>query len=223
MGFSTTESATCRDAADVVDGVVQSSHDTTVGRMGELDNIDRSSCGGYTDAESEEETTTEKLSEGGRQERCTFDDGADDEQAATDEHSPAPAPGIRKRANERQRAHSADGIHGRDIPGLHSHDPGPKFILIGRQDKHVAHETTIIPVLAGAEVGRCADDVELDHAFVERLRRLSRHCGLEGLVSHDRDFMEAPAVRRECGLECGLLDMVCGIGLSHGVVTHHRG
>jgi hypothetical protein len=159
--------------------------DTSVCRVGNFHNIHGSGSRRNVDTETEQETTTHELLDTLTLGCYTLDDGTNDDAKTSNPHAESSSECIGGGTNEWQRDNTTNLVHG-------SHDTSPdtsilsvvvaQEILVGEE---VIDQWTIVTVHRGAEKSDETSCVKLDGWSSEWLRRLLKHCLVEGLISFD--------------------------------------
>lgn len=108
---TTTGSSTGNQGADGPEDVVQTGRDTTMSRVGHLDDVGWAGRSDNADTETEEETTTHELADAVGADASSLNDNTDDDNKTCDEHAAASSPGINGGADERNGNNTADLIH----------------------------------------------------------------------------------------------------------------
>jgi hypothetical protein len=94
--------------------VVESSDDTTVGRVRDFNDICGTSSSGDGDTESEEEATGHELTNTGVRVTCELNNDTDDNDPSTNGHTGTATPGVNTGSNERNSDDGTNLIHGGD-------------------------------------------------------------------------------------------------------------
>ena len=132
--------------------VVETSNDTTVGRVCGLDNVQRSSGGNDRYTESKQQTTAHELPNSAATRLCgSLNDNTCTGNGTANNHAIPATPGIASRSDKGKSNNTADLIHRSDDtgPGTSRFDPVVGFESVVCK-KRVEHGT-IKPVASGAE------------------------------------------------------------------------
>lgn len=164
---------------------IQGGITSAVSRVGDLNDVHRSSSHDDRDTETKDETTGLELTDAGGVVCGGIDDGTDDNGDGANEHATLAAELVNTGTNEGQGNDRADLVHGSD-------DSCPDTVLTTAEKfleviagKQSVQQRTVVAVHGGAAEADQAAEVEDDAVFVEGLRRLLEHSLVEGLIALD--------------------------------------
>lgn len=190
-GDGGTGDTTGKDGTGEPEAVVETSQGTTVERMGDFDDVSWTGGGGDGDTETEEETTSEVLWERQGDFGSSLNDGTEDDDRATNEHSHLTAPGIDSWTDEWKSRHTTNLVHGGNVSSLDTNVVGIEILLVGRHDQEGTHEGSVVTVHGGAEEGEETAGVELDGGFGPwPWRFLGQSCGQILTTSDDLNISD---------------------------------
>lgn len=158
----TTSDTTGKDGTGEPEAVVETSQGTTVEWVGDFDDVGRTGRGSNGDTEAKEETTSEVLTKvlvdlGGG-----LNNGTEDDDRATDEHTHLTAPGIDSWTDEWKSRDTTNLVHGGDVSSLNTDVVGVEIVLVSRHDQKRTHKGTVVTVHGRAKESEETAGVELD-------------------------------------------------------------